>query len=191
MAQDLTYRLEALIRANDWFMSVLQTVRACDPPDWYVGAGVVRNVVWDALHGYDRPTPVGDVDVAFFDQRDLRPERDAEVQADLHARRPEVPWEATNQAAVHLWFEQCFGYRVQPLGSAAEAVATWPETVTSVGIRLLPGDELFVTAPYGLEDLFGMILRRNPRRVTLDEFRRRARDKEILRKWPRVRIIDG
>ena len=190
-AQDLKHRLEALIRSNAWFMTVLRTVRACNPPDWYVGAGVVRNLVWDALHGHARPTPVEDVDVAFFDPRDLRSERDAEVQAALRARQPDVPWEATNQAAVHLWFAGFFGYAVPPLGSCEEAVATWPETATSIGIRLLPDDGLLVEAPCGLEDLFGMILRRNPRRVTPEEFRRRARDKEIRRKWPQVKIIDG
>jgi hypothetical protein len=35
-----------------------------------------------------------------------------------------------------------------------------------------------------------MILRRNPRRVSKQEFRRRVQEKEILRKWPRVRVVD-
>jgi uncharacterized protein len=42
-----------------------------------------------------------------------------------------VPWEAKNQAAVHLWYERRFGQAVGPLTSIAEAVATWPETVSA------------------------------------------------------------
>jgi hypothetical protein len=31
-------------------------------------------------------------------------------------------WEATNQAAVHLWYEQTFGFAVPPLTSSADGV---------------------------------------------------------------------
>jgi uncharacterized protein len=70
-------------------------------------------------------------------------------------------------------------------------VASWPETATAVAVRLLPDDHLHVIAPCGLDDLFGLVLRRNPTRVSLDEFRRRYREKAIQETWPRVRVIDG
>jgi hypothetical protein len=41
-----------------------------------------------------------------------------------------------------------------------------------------------------LTDLFHMILRRNPARVSLDEYRRRYTDKRIAERWPRVKITD-
>jgi hypothetical protein len=182
--------LEQLIRSNQRFWSILAAARSCDPPDWFIGAGVIRNLVWDSLHSFVEPTPCADVDVAFFEPRDLSPERDRAVQAQLSASRPDVPWEATNQAAVHLWYERVFGYAVPPLASSADAIGTWPETATCVGVRLLPNDELLIVAPYGLSDLFNLILRRNPRRVSRAEFRRRIREKKIQDKWPRVRIVD-
>lgn len=98
--------LRRVIRAHDWFMTVLRAVRDCAPPDWYVGAGVIRNLAWDFLHGYPQPTPLADIDVAFFDPHDLSRERDQWVQQQLCERLPDVPWEATNQAAVHVWYEQ-------------------------------------------------------------------------------------
>jgi hypothetical protein len=48
-----------------------------------------------------------------------------------------------------------------------------------------------VVAPCGLDDLFGLVCRRNPRRVTVDQYRRRVRDKRIAGRWPRVEIIDA
>ena len=80
-----TYQQELiqLIRLTPWFMSILQAVRACDPPDWLVGAGVIRNLVWDHLHQYQTPTPLADVDVIFFDAQDTRPERDYLIQQEL------------------------------------------------------------------------------------------------------------
>jgi hypothetical protein len=187
---DYDEQLRAIIRSHDWLMGVLEAVRACDPPDWLVGAGALRSIVWDHLHGYVAPTPLADVDVAFFDPGDLRPERDQEVERCLRARRADAPWEATNQAAVHLWYPRLFGAIVPPLRSSAEAIETWPETATCIGVRLLPDDDLLVVAPYGLTDLFEMVHRRNPRRVTVEEYRRRLEQKQIARKWPRARIID-
>ncbi|MBF6589869.1 MAG: nucleotidyltransferase family protein [Ktedonobacterales bacterium] len=180
-----------LIQASAWHSELLRVVRACDPPDWLIGAGVFRNLVWDALHGYAQPTPVPDVDVVFFDPDDLSADRERAVLAHLERLRPDVPWEVTNQAGVHLWYEQWFGRPAAPLTSSADGVGTWPETATCVGVRLLPNDDLTIVAPYGLSDLFGMVLRRNPRRVTVEEYRARLRKKRIAEKWPRVRILDA
>jgi uncharacterized protein len=185
-----TQELISILRSNSWFMSVLDTVRQCDPPDWLVGAGVIRNIVWDHLHGFQEPTPLEDVDVIFFDPAHLDRQRDEEVEQQLFALRPDIRWEAKNQAAVHLWYEDTFGFAVPPLVSSEDAVGTWPETVTSVAVRLLANNDLYVVAPCGLSDLFQMILRRNPRRVTPEIFRQRLVSKQITRKWPRVQVID-
>jgi hypothetical protein len=193
MDEEAVYRerLAVFLLNHKWFHSILETVRAVDPPDWMVGAGVIRSLVWDYLHGYTTPTPLNDVDVAFFDPADLRPARDKEVQEQLLVLHPEVPWEATNQAAVHLWYEQVFGFPVPPITSSIDAVGTWPETATSVAVRLDAYDTLEIHAPCGLSDLFEMVLRRNPRRITPTLFHQRLEQKSILLKWPRVRIIDN
>jgi hypothetical protein len=189
--EEQIYRQELtqLIRSTPWFMSILEAIRDCNPPDWLIGAGIIRNLVWDHLHQYQTPTALADVDVVFFDPQDLRPERDSMTQQQLEQRLPHVPWEATNQAAVHLWYEDVYGFPVPPLHSSEEAVGTWPETATSVAVRLLPTDEIIIVAPCDLSDLFNMILRRNPRRVTQEQFVQRLHSKQILRKWPRVQVI--
>lgn len=187
--QQYTRELIQIMRAAPWFMQILEAARACDPPDWLIGAGVLRNLVWDHLHSYQTSTSVADIDVIFFDPENLSSQRDQAVQEQLTSLLPHIPWEATNQAAVHLWYEDVFGFAVPPFRSSAEAVATWPETATSVAARLLPNDEIQIIAPCGLADLFAMILRRNPRRVTREIFCRRLEEKQILRKWPRVQVV--
>ncbi|HLW03894.1 MAG TPA: nucleotidyltransferase family protein [Ktedonobacterales bacterium] len=193
MTDEQTYRrqLSELARATPWFWAILEAARDCNPPDWLVGAGAIRNLVWDHLHGHPSPTPLADVDAIFFDPNDLSRARDQAVEEQLSARLPGVAWEAKNQAAVHLWYEKKFGFAVPPLQSCEEAVATWPETATSVAVRLLPTNELYIVAPCGLADLFGLVLRRNPRRVTRERFQQRLRAKRITEKWPRVQVIDG
>ncbi len=181
--------LQTIIRSTDWFMYALTAVRQCDPPDWLVGGGVIRNLVWDHLHGFAEPTVIRDVDVAFFDPADLTRERDEQVEAALDRLDPDVPWQAKNQAAVHQWYERRFGFCVDPLTSSSDAIGTWPETATSVAVRLLDDDNLMIVAPCGLDDLFQMVLRRNPRRITRELFEQRLLEKRILDLWPSVQVV--
>jgi uncharacterized protein len=183
--------LGEVLRADEEFMRIVHAVADVNPPQWAVGAGVVRDIVWDQLHGYAIPTRHRDVDVAYFDPTDLSPEYDRRVTGELVRRLPNIVWDAKNQAAVHTWYEARFGAAVDPLTSVEDAVGTWPETATAVAIRLRSNDELQVIAPCGLSDLFAMLLRRNPRRASLELFRRRAADKRITERWPHVQVIDG
>ncbi|HSR27258.1 MAG TPA: nucleotidyltransferase family protein, partial [Actinomycetes bacterium] len=137
-------RLGDMVRATPWLLEALRAARDVDPPDWLVGGGVLRDLVWDRLHGRPRPAPPRDLDLAFFDPTRLDPARDAEVERALTARLPGVPWDAKNQAAVHTWYGRVFGGQVAPLTSAADGVATWPETATAVAVRLLRGDHVQV-----------------------------------------------
>jgi len=177
--------LETIVRATPSLMRALEAARDVNPPDWLIGAGAVRNAVWDRLHGFTEPTPPGDIDLAFFDPADLSREHGRSVEAALHSQAPELPWEATNQAAVHLWF----GGDAEPLRSSAEAVATWPETATCVALRLGVDDQLTVVAPFGLEDLFAMVVRRNPARVSVADYERRLASKRFVERWPRVAVV--
>jgi hypothetical protein len=90
---------------------------------------------------------------------------------------------------VHTWYLQRFGIAVKPLKSTADGVATWPETATSVAVRLDANDDLKVTAPCGLDDLLNGVCRRNPRRVSVDEYHRRLKDKQVLTRWPRIVVV--
>jgi hypothetical protein len=182
-------RLGRLVRSTPWLLEALRAARDVDPPDWLVGGGVLRDLVWDHLHGRPEPALPRDIDLAFFDPTRLDPARDAEVEQALRARLPGVPWDAKNQAAVHTWYGRVFGGEVAPLTSSADGVATWPETATAVAVRLHDDDRIQVVAPCGLDDLFGLVCRRNPRRVSVEHYRRRVRDKRIADRWPRVAII--
>lgn len=181
-------RVEVILRGTPWLMDALRVARDVDAPDWVIGAGAVRTAVWDRLHDFEGPPTLADVDVAFFDPRDLSPERDREVEELLRERRPDIPWDAKNQAAVHLWYASKFGYEVPPLASTADAVGTWPETATSVGARLEHDGTMTILAPVGLDDLLGLVHRRNPARVSVEEYERRISTKRIAERWPRARI---
>ncbi len=176
------------LRAEPWLMRALEVVAASGLPEAWIGAGVIRDVVWGQLCGGFDPAAVKDVDVAFFDPADLSRERDEEARRVL-AGTAGLPWEATNQAAVHTWYHDHFGGpQVTPLTSVHDAVATWPETATCVAVRLT-GDGMQVCAPHGLTDLLCGVWRVNPVRVTPEVSRARLTRQRVRERWPAVTIV--
>ena len=181
--------LVSIARSSDWFMPCVVAVRQLELPSLCIGAGAVRDLVWDSLHGCSTRSRLSEVDVAYFAPDNVGAERDEGLQRRLDSILPGVPWEVTNQAGVHLWFEDSFGHPVEPLSSLVEAVASWPEYATAVGLTLEVDDAIRIIAPYGLDDLFSMTVRRNPVRVSQETYSRRIRDKQYLARWPKATVI--
>lgn len=177
------------VRDSAWFMSALKAARSLKLADWCIGAGVLRNLVWDHLHDHEQSTVGNDIDLAYFDPSDLSRDRDIGLENQLDKIFPGRKWDVVNQAGVHLWYPRPLGQKVEPFGNLADALATWPEYATCVGIRLEQDDTLTILAPHGLEDLFGLIVRHNPSRITPTDFRNRLTEKRFEERWPLVKIV--
>jgi hypothetical protein len=178
-------QLDGILRRAPLVMEALRAARDVDPPDWLIAAGAIRDAVWDLLHDRE-PAPPKDVDLAYFAGGGLT---DDAVEAALRHRAPAIPWEARNQADVHLWYPRRFGFEVPPFASSADAIATFPEVASCVGVRLLPDDSLDVVAPHGLDDLLGIVCRHNPTRVSAGFYEQRVQSHDWRARWPRMRYV--
>ena len=69
---------------------------------------------------------------------------------------------------------------------AEQDIATWPTTATSVGVRY-EGDVFDVCAPYGLSDLFGLIVRPNTTLVSRAIYE--AEVKRWRQLWPLLTVL--
>jgi hypothetical protein len=181
--------LFVLVESSPWFVLLLASVSRAGLPDAWVGAGVIRDLVWDTkFRGRFDPALVKDVDVVYFDPADLGPERDHAAELRLQEIDPGVAWDAKNQAAVHTWYPERFGLSIEPYLSVEDAVRSWPDTATCVAIRRSSAGELDLIAPYGLDDLLDGIWRFNPLRVTAEEARRRLQRKHVASRWPGLSV---
>jgi hypothetical protein len=175
----------ALVLGDPWRSSVLHAVRDLGLPDWAVGAGFVRNAVWDRLHGFAAPTPLDDVDVLFFGPDDCTTAREKALERALAAAMPGVPWSVRNQARMHLRNGD------SPYKSTEDALRYWLETATCVAVRLESDDRLTVIAPLGLDDLLALRSAPTARgRVRREAYLARMRAKNWPARWPKVRV-DG
>jgi hypothetical protein len=172
------------IAHNPRMMRCLAVLAAHGPTGAWIGAGFVRNAVWDHLSGQDtEATPLADLDVVFHDPAIATAEQDAAIEAALSVAAPDLPWSVRNQARMH----ERNGHR--PYRDVADALAHWVETATAIAARLGPkGVEIL--APFGVDDVLGMILRPVPAyRGKPEVLRARLEAKGWLTRWPRLRVV--
>jgi hypothetical protein len=177
----------SLIAADAERMRLLRVVRNLGLPDCWIGAGFVRSAVWDHLHGYPPSlSSAGDVDVVWLDRGRASSEEDRRLENVLAVAAPDIAWSVKNQARMHHHNGD------PPFATMEDALRHWPETAGAVAVRLTD-DRLDVLAPFGLEDLFALIVRPTPAFATdrLPVVRTRLREKRWLERWPRLRVAPG
>ena len=106
----------------------------------------------------------------------------------MHTSESELGHKLIEIAQGSPWFIH-FGHAVEPLKSLQEAVASWPEFATTVGISLDRDNTLRVIAPHKLKDLFAIIVRRNPSRVSVETYKKRVAQKRYFERRPIVKIV--
>jgi hypothetical protein len=173
-----------LIHADAWMMKVLRAAQKLDLPDWWIGAGFVRNKVWDAIE-HKQSKPTRDVDLVYFNAADVAPETDWSYDERMKRDHPFAEWEIRNQARMH------YVNGFPPFISTADGISHWVETATCVAVNLA-GDELRFLFCYGTDDLYGLIARPIPYFRSLERIGRfyaRIEEKHWRDRWPDLRIL--
>jgi hypothetical protein len=165
-------------------MHILRIVRELQLPDCWVAAGFVRSCVWDHMHQRS-PSPLpDDIDVIWYDPLHAMPEHDAVLESMLRERDRTPGWSVKNQARMH-------GRNLdRPYLSAADAMRYWPDTATAVAVRLNEQADIEIAAPFGLHDLFSLLVRPTERFVAekYSIYADRIHTKNWQASWPRLRI---
>ena len=178
-----------LLYRNGTLVTVLGRAAAMDLPGWYLVAGCLYQTVWNAATGRLAEAGILDYDLAYFDGSDLSWEaEDTVIQAGnrVFAGLP-APVQVRNQARVHLWYERKFGLPCPPHDSTETAITTYEATTAAVGVRLLAGGRLRVFAPYGLSDIFDMVVRPNPVLASREVYE--AKTARWQRQWPELTVL--
>jgi hypothetical protein len=189
IAQEQLRRFETIIRGDPDLMQLLASIRGVRLAQWRLVAGCLYQTVWNVLTGRKRGTGIKDYDLIYFDDSDFSWEaEDRVIRVVAAATRGCVgPVEVRNQARVHLWFEARFGTAYPRLYSADEAIRRYASIVHAIGVRLEYDDRLDVVAPFGLDDLFSMVIRPNYALENAVSHMRKARRAQAI--WPEIIVV--
>lgn len=176
-------RITKLLKRDQLRWYAMGIVEALGLPEGSIGAGFVRNLVWDRLHGRCSDCRDEDIDVLFYDPAKADAAYDAEIEADLRERAPGLTWSVKNQARMHLRNGDA------PYASVEDAMRFWPETATAVAC-MRRNDECLTIAPFGIHDLAHLILRPTSTAAhKISAFDARIRAKGWRTRWPQVRVV--
>lgn len=175
-----------ILRADPLRWHLLGVVQALSLPDCWIGAGFVRNAVWDHLHKRPAAPFDADVDVIWYDPRSTEAAEDQSLERRLQAIEPSIIWSVKNQARMHRRNGDA------PYSSATDAMRYWPETATAVAARRRGSNDCDIAAPFGLDDLLNLVLRptarfRVEKRAVYED---RIRTKGWDRHWPLLTKAD-
>lgn len=178
-----------ILSQNSILFEIIRDAPKIGLENYYIGAGCVCQSVWNYQNGLDLMYGISDVDFVYFDDRDLSYEAENRIVQEIKRRFFHLPVEIDikNQARVHLWYQDHYGYELQPYDSLESAINSWPTTATSIGIRLSDGD-LVVYAPFGLNDMFGQIVRANKMQITKETYWKKC--KKWHAKWPTLQVVE-
>lgn len=177
-----------LIQNDDIMMEILSTVKFLKLSDCWICAGIIRNKVWDALHSFEGPTVIEDVDVVYFDLSHIDEETDRSIEERLYAIHPNINWSVKNQARMHKRNGD------HPYKSTEDAVSKFPETATAIAVRLNDENDMDLITPCGIEDLVNLIVRPTKHFVSnantkAKVYEDRLQKKKWKEKWNKLDII--
>lgn len=183
MASSAPEQVLKLVSADPWAMDILRLARSLALPDWAIGAGFLRSLVWDRLCGFATRTPLNDIDIVYFDAADPGRDRENAAEGWLSDRRPDEVWSVRNMARMHI------ENREAAYQNTEDAIGHWLETPTAVGIGMNDDESLRLLAPHGLDDLVAGRVRPTPNGWRkIEEYRLRVASKNWPARWPRVSV---
>lgn len=129
--------LETSLRRNDALWQIIASFDEIGLPDGWLVAGAVAQTIWNVALGRPADAGIKDADIVYFDPDDLSRCGELKEENRLRSRfaRLGLKLDVKNEARVHLWYEEKFGYPIPPYRSTAAAIATFPTTATSIGVR--------------------------------------------------------
>lgn len=181
--------LEEIVMSSEIMNKVVKRARDLNIDNYYIGAGCVTQTVWNYLSNYPLDYGIKDVDFVYFDNVNLDLESENRVIMQVKQLYSDISMEidVKNQGRVHLWYKEHFGYSIEPYKSIESAINTWPTTASAIGIKLEKNNEFKIYAPFGLNDLFGKIVRANKTQITKQIYEKKAAS--WLSKWSDLVIM--
>ena len=180
-------RFLSIVLADPTVSAILDRAPALGVGDWWLTAGVLFQTVWNELTGRPPGTGIRDADLFYFDPDTSWAAEDGVIRAgaELFAGLP-VPVEIRNEARVHLWYADRFGIPARPFRDCADAIDSFAAVCCAVGVTVDDGRPR-AYAPFGYDDLFGLVVRPNRRLAPRQVYETKAaRWKEH---WPELTVL--
>lgn len=152
-----------ILKKNKELMEILDYIAELKLPNFYIAAGSIFQTVWNYYDGKELNYGIKDIDVIYFDNSDIRVEKDLEYYNIIknYVKQKNLNYEidVSNEARMHLWkMEHGQGSNLKPYKNSEDAISKWIATIHAIGITK-ENNQIRVYAPYELSDIFSKTIR--------------------------------
>lgn len=151
-----------ILEKNIELMAILDYVSKLNLPNFYIAAGSIFQTIWNYYDGKDLNSEIKDIDVIYYDNNDLRVEKDLEYYNMINdyskSKGFNYEIDVSNEVRMHLWVKEHENMEIEQYKNSEDAISKWIATVHAVGITK-ENDKIKVYAPYGLSDIFSKTIR--------------------------------
>jgi len=176
-----------ILLMNNNLKYLLQLLDDLDIDNCYIGAGCINQTIFNYYHGYELDYGINDYDIVYYDCDTSYEAEDRVIKLiNSYVKDKSIKLDIKNQARVHIWFYEKYGIKRKPYVSVEDAIGRWTSTVTCIGVKMCKR-RLYVYVPYGLNDLFNMIIR--PVKIDISKDMYDERCIRWKKKWPMLKII--
>ena len=152
-----------ILEKNKELMEMLNYISSLNLPNFYIAAGSIFQTIWNYYDGKELNFGIKDIDVIYFNNKDLSVEIDWEyyniINKYVKSKGFNYEIDVSNEARMHLWkMEHGQGEKVKPYKNSEDAMSKWIATVHAIGITK-ENNKIKVYAPYGLSDIFSKTIR--------------------------------
>ncbi|CEJ81211.1 hypothetical protein VHEMI01353 [[Torrubiella] hemipterigena] len=183
---------QRVLSTNKTLLKVLELAPQLGLSSWYLAAGSLSQTVWNHVCGMEPEAGISDYDLVYYDADDLSWEAEDKVIQAGKALFASIDTEVEirNQARVHLWYSEKHGVDCAPHKTLEDGIDSWISNSAMIGVRIRPGqedkDKWDIYAPWGISDMFNLVVRPNAILGTREAFEKKAaRWKGI---WPQLTV---
>ena len=190
--ESMKKQLEEILNKNKILIEMLKRLEKYQKEntnfkDYYVGAGAINQTVFNYFHKYPINQNNSDYDIVYYD-KDTSYEKEDKIIKELEniLKDLNVKTDIKNECRVPIWMKENYNREIKPYKSVEDAISRWGTTITCIGVRL-EENKLKICSPYGLEDLFSLIIRPVKKDFIREDYEKKS--KKWKEKWPKLTII--
>ncbi|NVN83336.1 nucleotidyltransferase family protein [Vibrio sp. Scap16] len=178
-------KLESLIQQLPELIETAKVCREVGLPSFYIAGGAITQVIWNSIERKPLLDKVKDFDIVYFDNSNLATED--EFKSRISSRLSHcVDVDVKNQATIHERYAKKFGCSIQPYERVEQGIESWLSAF-AIGFTIEGLDHIRVFAPYGLEDAFNMLIKRNKRAMTEENYNKMTTGYKA--RWQQVQVL--
>ena len=151
-----------IIKQNTDLMKVLDYLEELKVPNYCICTGSLNQTIWNYLDHLPLNHNIDDIDILFEDNDDLREEKEEELKQRLTSHFEKLnmsyKFDTHNIRIMDVWKSKITKKECEPFIDINDAIKRLYATIQAVGVTKKNG-ELFLYAPYGVEDIFTKTIR--------------------------------